>query len=291
MTGPAGADDPDDSDDTNDDTEEGEVAGTSSKPRHEAAEAYVWALRRGEATAAERASNYLAEDVVLERAAGNLEGRQAVLEHITGVWPTTPVLQFGGWSDPIERDGSLVVEAEFPAMGAAPLGATVTFSFNDKDQIQTVNEKLATAARPEPQKEIPLAVRGLIDGALANGTPLVVAYVNDAGEPSLSLRGSTQVFSPTQISIWLRNAESGLSSAIQKNPNMSLLYRDSKLRTTLIIKGKGHIENDEETRRRAFELAPEVEQLHSPRRTGAALIIDVTEIRGGGAKGNFLIQP
>lgn len=266
------------------------MAATNSKSRQEAAEAYVWALRRGEATAAERAGQYLADDVVLERPAGNLEGRQAVLEHITGVWPTTPVLQFGGWSDPVEQDGNLVVEAEFPAMGAAPVGATVTFSFNDKDQIAKVNETMKTAARPEAQKEIPLTVRGLIDGALANGTPLVVAYVNEAGEPSLSLRGSTQVFSPTQISIWLRS-EGGLSKAIQTNPNMSLLYRDSKLRTTLIIKGKGHIETDEETRRRAFELAPEVEQLHSPNRTGAALIIDVTEIRGGGSKGNFLIQP
>jgi hypothetical protein len=267
------------------------VAATNSKARREAAEAYVWALRRGEATVAERAGQYLADDVVLERAAGNLEGRQAVLEHITGVWPFTPVFQFGGWSEPLERDGNLVIEAEFPAMGAAPLGATITFSFNDKDQIQRVNETLATAARPQPQKEIPLAVRGLIDGALANGTPMVVAYVNEAGEPSLSLRGSTQVYSPTQLSIWLRSAEGGLAAAIRKNPNMSLLYRDSKVRTTLIIKGKGHIETDEETRRRAYERTPEVEQMHSPNRTGAALIIDVTEIRGSSPKGNILVQP
>jgi hypothetical protein len=34
-------------------------------------------------------------------------------------------------------------------------------------------------------------------------------------------------------------------------------------------------------------MAPEVEQMHDPGRKGAALIIDVVRLQGGGPKGNF----
>lgn len=259
--------------------------------RYEAAEAYVWALRRGEASAAERVERHLASDVVLQGSAGELVGRDAVLAHVTGDWPSTPVFQFGGWSNPQPTDDGLVVTAEFPAMGAAPTGGRITFQFNEHDEIARVTETLVSAPRPEPQREIPLFVRGLIDGALANGTPMVVGYVDDAGEASLSLRGSIQVYGPTQLCIWLRSAEGGLAAAAERNATISLLYRDSKLRATLLVKGKGHLERDDEVRRRVYELSPEVEQLHSPNRTGAALLIDVTEIRGTSPRGGILVQP
>lgn len=267
------------------------MAATGSKRRYDAADAYVWALRRGEATAAERAGSYLASDVALEGAGGTVVGHEAVLRHITGDWPSTPVLQFGGWSNPTPSGDSLVVAAEFPAMGAAPSGATISFAFNDRDEIVRVREAMTTPPRPEPDKEIPLFVRGIIDGALANGTPMVVGYVDAAGEASLSLRGSVQVYSPTQLCIWLRSAEGGLATAAEINATISLLYRDSKLRTTLLIKGRGHIERDQEARRRVYELSPEVEQMHSPERTGAALVIDVAELRGTSPRGPVLVQP
>jgi hypothetical protein len=34
-------------------------------------------------------------------------------------------------------------------------------------------------------------------------------------------------------------------------------------------------------------MTPEVEQMHDPDRKGAALIIDITRLQGGGPKGNF----
>ena len=85
-------------------------------------------------------------------------------------------------------------------------------------------------------------------------------------------------------------AEGGLTKAIQTNPRLSLLYRDSKSRSTVVIQGRGHIATDEETRRRVYEMTPEVEQFHDTQRNGAALIIDVTRLQGGGPKGNFRMQ-
>ena len=58
-----------------------------------------------------------------------------------------------------------------------------------------------------------------------------------------------------------------------------------------MINGNGHIETDEGIRRRVFEIAPEVEQMHDPNLTGAALIIDVTRMRGGTPKGGVNVAP
>jgi hypothetical protein len=72
---------------------------------------------------------------------------------------------------------------------------------------------------------------------------------------------------------------------------MTLLYRNSNSRSTLIVKGEGHIATDEAVKNRVFELSHEVEQAHDPGRSGAALIIDVKEMRGGTPRGGILVQP
>lgn len=256
-----------------------------------AARAYVRALRSGEGSASKRAEPYLASDATATIGSTTLTGKDSVLGHITGIWPNTPVYQLGAWGEPVIEGSTATVEAEFPAFGAGAARATLTFGFNDSDEIVAVEENYIAGPRPEPQKEIPLVARGMIDNALANGTPMVVAYVDQEGMPQLSLRGSTQVFSPTQLCIWLRSAEGGLTRAITANPRVSLLYRDSRTRSTLIVKGTARVETDPAIRDEVFELTSEVEQMHDPSRQGAALIIDVTELRGGTPKGGVNVQP
>lgn len=264
---------------------------SDSKKQLGAAKAYVRALRSGEVSASQRASAQLASDVEATIGTAKLSGKGDVLAHISGNWPNTPVYQMGAWGEPVLDGGVVTVEAEFPAFGAGPARATLTFAFNDADEIASVEEVYVGGPRPEPQKEIPLAARGMINTALANGTPMVVAYVDENGVPQLSLRGSVQVFSPTQLCAWLRSAEGGLTRSIAINPNISLLYRDSRTRSTLIVKGTAHIDDDADVRDEVFELAPEVEQNHDPNRTGAALIIDVSEMRGGTPRGGINVQP
>jgi hypothetical protein len=255
-----------------------------------AANAYVRALRSGEGSASDRAEPFLAPDVVATVGNAEVKGKDAVLAHITGIWPSTPVYQLGGWGDPSVDGDVVTVDAEFPAFGAGASKATLTFSFNDEDQIVSVSETYAAGPRPEPQKEIPLVVRGMINSALVNGTPIVAAYTGEDGSPQLSLRGSLQVLSPTQLCAWLRSAEGGLNRALATNPQLSFLFRDSRSRSTLIIKGIGRIEDDPAIRDEIFELTPEVEQMHDPDRNGAALIVDVTSIRGGTPRGGVNVQ-
>lgn len=255
--------------------------------RVQAAEAVVQSIRTGERVASLRASQHLAPDVVLDTGREQVSGHDAVLERISGVWPFTPIYVQGGWSEPQPEGDKLKVTAVFPSLGAAPTGMTLTFSFNGDGKISHIKQEQTMAGPPEVVDKIPPFIKGQLNSALANGTPICVAYVDENGQPVQSLRGSTCVFSDTQLGIWLRNADGGLARAIQKNPKLSLLYRDSKTRSTVIIQGIGHIETDPEVRRRLYEMTPEVEQLHDTERKGAALIIDITRLQGGGPRGNF----
>jgi hypothetical protein len=251
-----------------------------------AAEAYVKALRTGEASAVVRLSPLLAPDVVLRAGQDEVSGHDAVLARVTGQWPLTPVLVHGGWSSPRPEGEQVLVGAEFTAIGAAPTRIDLRFSFNAAGQIASV-EQTAVPQTPVPVADgLPDFVRGLVNGALANGTPICVAYVDQTGQPVQSLRGSTQVYGDTQLCIWVRNAEGGLVKAMQgDNRRLSLLYRDSKSRTTLIFQGVGHVETDSAVRERVYSLAPEVEQNHDPARRGAALVIDVQSLQGTTVRG------
>jgi hypothetical protein len=176
-------------------------------------------------------------------------------------------------------------------MGAAPQKLNLTFTFDDSDRIKRIEQQQQGAPPQPPAETLPGFVRGIINGALANGTPIVVAYTDEDGQPVLSLRGSTQVYSDTQLCIWVRNAEGGIVRNMARNNRVSLLYRDSKLRTTLIMQGRGHVETDPAIRERVFNLAPEVEQNHDPGRKGAALIIDLRSLQGTTVRGLVKVTP
>ncbi|HYY88388.1 MAG TPA: nuclear transport factor 2 family protein [Chloroflexota bacterium] len=261
-----------------------EAATTTS--RTQSVEAYLKALRTGEASATRRASPALAADVVLRTGAEEISGHDAVLARITGQWPLTPVLAQGAWSTPREDGERVVVSGEFNGLGAAPARVDVAFSFNLAGQIHRIEQTLTPQAAHPPVDGLPAFVKALVNGALANGTPMCVAYTDESGQPVLSLRGSTQAYSDTQLSIWVRNADGGLVKAMSgSNPKVSLLYRDSKTRTTLIFQGRGRIEASDAVRARVYALAPEVEQNHDPSRRGAALVIDITQLQGTTVRG------
>jgi len=261
----------------------------SKEKRRNAAEAFAHALHTGESSATERVAPHLAPDVIVSGARCQIVGKAAVLASMVG--PTPEAYQQGGWSEAEAWGDGIVIRAEFPPLGTGMSTLTLAFSFDDNDLISAVEKSVVQSSRPESTPEIPLAVRGLIDNALHNGTPLVVAYVNEEDEPVQSLRASTRVFGPTQLSIWLRDREDGLAHSIHRNPKISLLYRDPKFRTFLAVRGRARMTLDEDVCRRVYELAPEIEQQGDPERKGAALIIDVIEIRGSTHVGGVLVRP
>jgi hypothetical protein len=253
----------------------------ATKARLDGVDAYMKAVRTAERSATEWLGEHLAEDVSLTSGSTEMRGKPAVLARLGSIYPFTGTLAALGVAAPVVgADGVITVSGTMPALGAAPSALDVSFHFNDEDLITSIEETVAVSfAPPEPTKELPLFARGAINGALANGTPMTFAYVDADGIPHLSLRGSVQVFSDNQLAIWLRPTDHS-ATALAENPVVALLYRDSKSRTTLTIKGSAAVDDRAEVRERVFNLIPEVEQTHDTKREGKALIIEVEELRG-----------
>jgi hypothetical protein len=260
---------------------------------------FIKALSTGERTAAQRLDPYLAEDVsydtntqpgIVPVGREVHHGRAEVLNQVFGLWPATPGYSRLGWSEPEpDGDGLKVVTS-----GAV----SVTFSFNESDQISSVmleggfgSRAAAPQVKSGAVESIPLAVRGVINNALANQTPIVVTYADANHAPHSSLRGSTCIIGPTQFAIWVRHADGGLPHAVVNNDQVSLLYNDRRAGATVIVQGRAHVAVDEETRRRVYEQCPEVEQTHDPHRHGVALVIDVVRMQAnlGAGRGNFTL--
>ncbi len=126
-----------------------------------------------------------------------------------------------------------------------------------------------------------------VNTAAASRRPISVAYVNPAGEPEISFRGSTQAYSDTQLAIWVRNPESGLLEATRNNPVVALIYGnlDPDNRGFMVFRGRGRVDDSDAVRRKVYEQSPEIEQSLDKERKGVPLIIDLESVNGffGGA--------
>ncbi len=123
-------------------------------------------------------------------------------------------------------------------------------------------------------------IKEAVNHALEQAKPIVVAYVDEQGQPRLSFRGSTQVYSKDQLAIWVRNPEGGLQKALAKNPRLTLLYRSPEPRMMFNFVGHAHFDSGEDVRKKVYETAPQSEQNADRDRKGMALIIDLDRVTG-----------
>lgn len=248
--------------------------------RIEAAEAYIKSIRTGELSAAQSLAPLLAQDVVLSASPEEVAGYDAVLQRASGRWATTDGLSRAGWGNPRLDSEQVVVEADFSHLPVGPAAMSFRFSFSNDGKISRIEQQATPRPPVTPSESIPLAVRALINNARVNNTPICFAYVDEAGKPVQSMRGSVQVFSDTQLCAWIRHADGGLMRSIARNPHVSLAYPFTAATALLLIEGTARVEADEGTRRRVFEMLPEQEQNHDPELTGAALLVDITSLQG-----------
>lgn len=122
-------------------------------------------------------------------------------------------------------------------------------------------------------------IKQLVNDALTNGAPLLLAAVSADGKPVLSFRGSVQVASDNQLSLWVRNGQGGTLEAIRRNPNVALAYRSA---TTPVVQfhGRARIAEDDAERAQVFERAPDRERAADPERKGVAVLIDLDRVEG-----------
>lgn len=122
-------------------------------------------------------------------------------------------------------------------------------------------------------------ISALVTGALDAGNVLLLAAVDRDRKPVLSFRGSTAVFSDTQLSFWARNATGGTLEAIKQNPHVAFMYRSQTVPLLQFI-GRAWVTDNPAERDRAFELAHEKERASDPERKGRAILVDLDEVKG-----------
>ena len=150
-----------------------------------------------------------------------------------------PMLAAATWSDPVVDGDAVTVSATLPP-GSVLGTAVFTFRFDGDAKITEVHQALTPGA-PPPATSVALdgAIADAVNGALDNGTPIIAAYVYRDGQPQLSLRGTTQVYSADQLALWIRNPEGGLVGVLPENSRLTFFYRDPATRTFLQIQGRG----------------------------------------------------
>jgi Pyridoxamine 5'-phosphate oxidase len=159
-------------------------------------------------------------------------------------------------------------------------GLVVTLSFAD-GAVVLVQEQRTPAPPAEAQAVVlPEALRRLIDNALAERRPMLVAHADAHGQPILSFRGSVQVHSQDQLALWIRNAEGGFIQAIRANPRIALMYRDEDAKATYQFQGRARVTTQAGERERIFGRAHPLERAHDFAMLGAAVVVDLDRVEG-----------
>jgi predicted pyridoxine 5'-phosphate oxidase superfamily flavin-nucleotide-binding protein len=122
-------------------------------------------------------------------------------------------------------------------------------------------------------------LKAIINGALSERTPMVLASVDADGRPRLTFRGSVQTCSDDQVGFWARNPGGGTMDNIGANPNVSMIMRNPDTRVVLQLVGRAHrVEGAE--REQVYANAPEIEQRGDPEKKGAGVIVDLDRVEG-----------
>jgi hypothetical protein len=253
----------------------------------QAVRSYLAAATSGSDETRAALASHLADDVTVRSPLSQGVGPDAVLE---GVQSMGPLFATGTWSDPVVDGDTVRVSASFPPGGALG-GATLTFVFDSSGKVTDLTQQLAPPPPPPPGPvKLDEQIAVAIDGALDHGTPIIAAYADRDGQPQLSFRGTTQVYSEDQLALWIRDPGGGMVRALAHNPRLTFWYRDPETRVFYQVQGEGHIETDPQVRDVVFDNSPEREQVFDPDRHGVAIVVDVHRVTGRGPDGPVNMQ-
>jgi hypothetical protein len=228
----------------------------------------------------------LTDDVTVVGLLGAAQGRDAVVEALASA-PLRGLLTSAEWSAPKEEGGRVTVEARL-APGLPLAGLELVFDLAEDGRIRAIRQAMIAAAPPEAT---PLVLtddmRTDIDGALANGTPVMVAYVDAEGFPHISPRGSVQWHGEHELAMWIRDPAGGLLRGIATNPRLALFYRDGKRRVSYDFTGIARVDDEPAVRALVFERTAEIERNLDALERGVAVVIDLVKAEGASTAGRF----
>ncbi|MBO0683664.1 MAG: pyridoxamine 5'-phosphate oxidase family protein [Candidatus Dormibacteraeota bacterium] len=247
----------------------------------DAIRSYLAAVSAPSEESAQAAAPGLADEVVVAGTLGPATGKAAVLAALAKL-PQPGLLAGAEWSEPELDTEVAMVEGKLPP-GMPFAAMSFRFRLDAAGKITRVEQR-SVAGPPPPFTELALTddIKSAVNGALANGTPMLLSYVDSQGSPHLSFRGSTQVYSDDQLAVWVRDPEGGVLGAVATNPRVAMLYRDPKTRRSYQFAGRAHVAEDPAVVDRVYACTPELERNMDAQRRGRALIIDLDRVEGMG---------
>ncbi len=126
-------------------------------------------------------------------------------------------------------------------------------------------------------------MRNMINPALANGCPCILASVSANGEPDIGYKGSMMIFDDESLAYWERTRRQHMKN-VQENPNVVVLFRDAKTRVGLRFHGKAEMHEQGALRDQVMAKTVKDELDKDPERKGAAVIIRLDKVTNMGGQ-------
>ena len=123
-------------------------------------------------------------------------------------------------------------------------------------------------------------MRDLIDNAITNGTPCILATASKAGEPHMSFRGSVMVFDDSSLALWDRVKRQSLQH-MTENTHVCVLFRHPHKRIIWQFVGEATIHYSGPVREQVMARTVQPELDRDPERQGVAVVIYVNTILAG----------
>ncbi len=117
----------------------------------------------------------------------------------------------------------------------------------------------------------------VVDNALANGCPCILATASKSGEPDLGPKGSTMVFDSESLAYWERTKRVHLKN-VSENPHVVVLLRDTNAKVALRFHGEATVHESGPVREQVMAKVVKPELDKDPERTGLAVVIRLDRV-------------
>ena len=126
-------------------------------------------------------------------------------------------------------------------------------------------------------------MRELIDNALANSCPCILATASPDGEPDIGFKGSMMVFDDESLAYWERTRRQHLKN-ITANPKVIVLFRDTKTKVNWRFHGVATVHDSGAVRDQVMARTVPAELEKDPERKGSAVVIRIEKVTNLGGQ-------
>jgi general stress protein 26 len=126
-------------------------------------------------------------------------------------------------------------------------------------------------------------MKELVDNALANGSPCIIATVSADGEPDIGYKGSMMVFDKDSLAYWERTKRVHMKN-VKENPKVIVLFRDAKTKAAWRFHGTATLHESGAVRDQVMARTVKDELDKDPERKGAAVVIQLDKITNMGGQ-------